>query len=54
MSNADVIDGGKPKHWREKLGGIRRTPRPTNDQVKAFLHNCWPTDLFLREDSNTG
>src|SRR5690349_11906213 len=41
------------EHWREKQGGRVRFTRPWNAEVASFLHDCWPTEVFLHEDENT-
>jgi hypothetical protein len=53
MPNVPEKPLNKTGHWRDKFGGIVRKPRPWNTEVAAFLHDCGPTEVFLREDANT-
>ena len=53
MANSTEKPGNECGHWREKFGGIARKPRSWNSEVEAFLHDCGPTEIFLREDANT-
>ncbi len=53
MANEPKEPPRKNGHWREKFGGPSRFPRPWNAEVAALLHDCWPTEVFLREDANT-
>src|SRR6266852_5847613 len=53
MPNVPDKLANETKYWREKFGGIHRKPRPWNADVAEFLHDCWPTEVFLREGANT-
>jgi len=53
MANEPEKPVNRPEHWRDKFGGASRFPRPWNAEVAAFLHDCWPTEVFLREDATT-
>jgi hypothetical protein len=53
MPNAPENPPNKTGHWRKKFGGVVRNPRSWNKEVEAFLHDCRPTEIFLREDATT-
>jgi len=53
MANEPEKPVNPSEHWRDKFGGPSRLPRPWNAEVAAFLHDCWPTEVFLREDATT-